>query len=133
MHGLHLLAELHDCQDGLDLLADAGQARGILTAMVSGQGLTVVGQQWHQFHAEPPAADLGGPPVQQAGWTGVILLAESHLAIHTWPERQALTFDVFVCNHSCDNRDKARSLAARLLALWRPRHHVMREVDRRLD
>jgi spermidine synthase len=32
-----------------------------------------------------------------------VLLAESHLALHTWPERAGVTLDVYVCNFSTDN------------------------------
>jgi spermidine synthase len=42
--------------------------------------------------------------------TGTVLLAESHLAIHTWPETGSVTIDVYVCNFSADNSGKARRL-----------------------
>ena len=38
---------------------------------------------------------LGG---QRGGVTGVVLLAESHVAIHTWPELGNVTLDIYVCN-----------------------------------
>ena len=46
-----------------------------------------------------------------------MVLAESHLAIHTWPERQGLTLDVYVCNYSADNSAKARRLFDQLVEL----------------
>jgi len=39
---------------------------------------------WHQFPGE-------------AGVTGFVLLAESHLACHTWPEQQSAAFNLFCC------------------------------------
>ena len=39
--------------------------------------------------------------------TGTVLLAESHLAIHTWPEAGFVTVDVYVCNYTTDNTAKA--------------------------
>jgi S-adenosylmethionine/arginine decarboxylase-like enzyme len=39
-----------------------------------------------------------------------VLLAESHLAIHTWPEERFATVDVFVCNFQHDNTAKATHL-----------------------
>jgi S-adenosylmethionine decarboxylase len=64
-------------------------------------GLEVVAAAFHQFPA--------------AGATGALVLAESHLAIHTWPELDAVTLDLYVCNHSQDNRAAAEAAYAR----WR--------------
>ena len=50
----------------------------------------------------------------------MLLLAESHLAIHTWPERSAVTLDVYVCNFMQDNSGKARDLLEALLRAFRP-------------
>ena len=46
-------------------------------------GATVLGAHFHQFEPE--------------GVTGVVLLAESHASVHTWPERGLATLDVFTC------------------------------------
>jgi hypothetical protein len=67
---------------------------------VAGSGLTPVGELFHRF--EP-----GG------GVTGVVLLAESHLAVHTWPELGAVTMDVYVCNFSGDNGAAPEAAARR--------------------
>ncbi|MDE0053095.1 MAG: adenosylmethionine decarboxylase, partial [Gammaproteobacteria bacterium] len=47
----------------------------------------------------------------QGGVTGVALLAESHITVHTWPERSYAAFDVFMCG-TCD-ADKAVDVIAR--------------------
>jgi S-adenosylmethionine/arginine decarboxylase-like enzyme len=57
---------------------------------------------------------------EQSGITGVVLLAESHLAVHTWPELGAVTLDVYVCNLGCDNSSKAQALMDRLVAAFAP-------------
>jgi spermidine synthase len=44
----------------------------------------------------------------------MLLLAESHLAIHTWPERKGVTLDVYVCNFEADNSTKAQQLMSEL-------------------
>jgi S-adenosylmethionine decarboxylase len=66
-----------------------------------------VGELFHRF----PAA---------GGVTGVVLLAESHLAVHTWPELRAVTLDVFVCNVAGDNSHKARQLVDALVQRFDP-------------
>ena len=58
------------------------------------------------------------------------MLAESHLAIHTWPERQGLTLDVYVCNYSADNSAKARKLFDQLVDYFQPTEAARHEVDR---
>ncbi len=69
--------------------------------------LTIVDDKWHVF------PDWNGQP---GGITGTILLAESHLAIHTWPERRGVTLDVYVCNFTEDNTGKAEQLFETLIA-----------------
>jgi S-adenosylmethionine/arginine decarboxylase-like enzyme len=62
--------------------------------------------------------------------TGVVLLAESHLAVHTWPERGGVTLDVYVCNLGRDNSAHAEALLEALLARFAPtrveRHALQR-------
>jgi spermidine synthase len=53
--------------------------------------------------------------------TGTVLLAESHLAIHTWPETGSVTIDVYVCNFSADNSGKARRLMEGVIEALRPK------------
>ena len=55
-----------------------------------------------------------------SGVTGVVLLAESHLAVHTWPEIAAVTLDVYVCNYGSDNSARARDLFDALRAAFLP-------------
>jgi len=50
--------------------------------------------------------------------TGALLLAESHLALHPWPERAGVTLDVYVCNYGADNSARAEALLARLEAAF---------------
>jgi len=51
----------------------------------------------------------------------VVLLAESHLAVHTWPEQGVVTLDVFVCNLLGDNSERAQALLDALIEGFRPR------------
>ncbi len=59
-----------------------------------------------------------------------MLLAESHLAIHTWPEFAAVTLDVYVCNRDIDNSARARALLAALEALFAPGHRERHTLER---
>ena len=46
----------------------------------------------------------------KSGLTGVLLLAESHISVHTWPEREYAAFDVFMCGN-CDPDAAAEVIA----------------------
>ena len=121
MNGLHLIADLLDCRCPADFLFAAPQLEAFCTAACSHHGLTVVGRLFHAFH------DAAGKP---AGVTGTVVLAESHLAIHTWPEIAGVTLDVYVCNFSADNSDRAHALFADVIAAFAPGRLETKEVAR---
>jgi S-adenosylmethionine decarboxylase len=121
MHGLHLTADLHRCPPGLALMTEPEALRALCIGEVQAAGLQAVNALFHRFE---PVAD--GP----AGVTGVVLLAESHLAIHTWPEMNAVTLDIYVCNFSGDNRRPAEALMQALLAAFQPGHVERHSLQR---
>ncbi|EHR71928.1 S-adenosylmethionine decarboxylase proenzyme [Burkholderiales bacterium JOSHI_001] len=106
MQGLHLTADLFDCQAPPALMTNPAALRQACEQATRSAGLTAVGAQFHRF-AQP-----GG------GVTGVLLLAESHLAVHTWPEHRAVTLDAYVCNFSRDNSAAAEQLVAALVGAF---------------
>lgn len=111
MQGIHLTADLSGCRKNLLLMTDKAGLREACVAAVNESGLTVVGDTFVAF------PDFEGQP---GGVTGTVLLAESHLAIHTWPEQSAVTLDVYVCNFSTDNSKKAAQLIDVLSDLFDP-------------
>ena len=58
------------------------------------------------------------------------MLAESHLAVHTWPELRAVTLDVYVCNVNQDNGARAKLLYDTLYAAFQPRQANTQTVRR---
>ena len=60
----------------------------------------------------------------------MIVLAESHMSIHTWPEKRYVTVDVYVCSYTQDNRPKARKLYESLLNTFKPAHENVHSVER---
>jgi S-adenosylmethionine decarboxylase len=111
MQGLHLTADLHHCRCEPHWLTDADLLGRRCLRGVESTGLQAVA---HLFHAFP--ATQHGP----GGITATVLLAESHLCVHTWPEQQAVTLDVYVCNFGGDHRAKALSLMQQLTELFQP-------------
>ena len=120
MHGLHLIADLRDCR-GDTPLDDADALRALCVDAVARAGLRAVGSLFHPF------VDDDG---QAQGVTGVVLLVESHLAVHTWPELRSVTADVYVCNVGADNSARAEAVMARLVAAFAPSEPVVQRVQR---
>ncbi len=116
MDGLHIIANLERCRGGTRHLAEADTLRRFCIDSIRRSGLTVVGELFHQFE--------GG------GVTGALVLAESHFAIHTWPELSSVSCDLYVCNYSRDNSVAARQVIAELIALFRPEESLCRDVSR---
>ena len=121
MRGLHLTADLQDCQCQPRWLLDAAALGAACVDAVEAAGLQAVGQLFHAFPAGPD-----GP----GGVTATVLLAESHLCVHTWPELRGVTLDVYVCNFGADHSAKAKGLMAALESLFLPgraeRHSLLR-------
>lgn len=122
MQGLHLTADLHGCAGDHAALTDALALRRLCLDSVAAAGLTPVGELFHRFE---PAA-----PGVPAGVTAVVLLAESHVAVHTWPEQRAVTLDVYVCNFGADNSARARQLLGALAGAFAPAHVEAHELVR---
>ena len=120
MRGLHLTADLRGCRAASAVMTLPSALRSTCLAAVAAAGLTAVGELFHRFAA------AGG---SVAGITGVVLLAESHVAVHTWPELGAATLDVYVCNLGADNSARAETLLAALATAFAPRQverHALR-------
>lgn len=101
-------------------MEDAPELGRLCEAACTAAGLGVVGRLFHAF----------GTPDAPAGATGAVVLAESHLTVHTWPELRAVTLDLYVCNFSRDNRAAAEAVYAALADAFRPARTVRRDVAR---
>ena len=129
MHGLHLTADLHDCPVARPAMTEPDALRAVCLAAVRAAGLQPVGELFHRFAPAPGAsADARSEPL--VGITGVVLLAESHLAVHTWPEIAAVTLDVYVCNFGADNSARAHALLESLIGAFGPGHIERHALDR---
>lgn len=83
MTGSEWVVEAHGCDPVR--LADLGAMQALFGAMVSELSLNPVGDAlWHKFP-------------HPGGITGLLLLAESHLAVHTFPEHASLCINLFCC------------------------------------
>ena len=115
--GLHLIGDLYGCLCDSRLMLDASHLEAFCKQRVAAAGLSTVGSLFHSFGE-------GG------GVTGVVVLAESHLSLHTWPEAGYVTLDVYVCNYSANNRPKAEQLFTELQAAFAPAQPQVQRVER---
>ena len=88
-NGAHLLADLHGV--ARRLLCDAAALEALLVDAAAAAGAQVLFAHFHGF------GDGGGV-------TGVLLLAESHISIHTWPEHSFAAVDIFMCGGALPER-----------------------------
>ena len=116
MNGLHLIGDLTGCRCDPQLLLDCERFREKCVEFVKDSGLTIMDVSFHQFEG--------------SGFTGTVVLAESHIAIHTWPEQNGLTLDVYVCNYSANNSAKARQVFEAIIGYFRPTEAARHEIDR---
>ncbi|TFW29539.1 adenosylmethionine decarboxylase [Massilia horti] len=87
--GLHLLADLHGVAPAL--LSDAARIDALLREAAQAAGARILHSHFHHFGAG-------------CGVTGVLLLAESHISIHTWPEDGFAAADIFMCGSAQPER-----------------------------
>jgi len=94
--GLHIVANFK-VNDPFRLL-EFEAFKNFIDAQIAHFNLAKVGEVYHNF--------------ETGGYTAVVCLTESHLSIHTWPENNYLTFDIFLSNYLKDNRATTRALYA---------------------
>lgn len=129
MQGLHLTADLTLCQCESAWLTDAARLGAACLQAVQAAGLQPVAQVFHTF---PGTTPVPGGDTSPGGVTATVLLAESHLCVHTWPELRGVTLDVYVCNFGGNHSAKAQALLDALLALFQPQHSVRNTLHRGL-
>lgn len=108
--GKHLLLELKDCDreilNNLDLL------KTIMSAAATEAGATLLDESFHQFNPH--------------GVSGVVIIAESHLFIHTWPENGYAAVDIFTCGDTVKPEKAAQILVNKLDS----KNHTILELQR---
>jgi len=85
--GKHLIVELYDCDRSLIDRVD--QVEAILVEAVRISKATIIKPVFHQFNPH--------------GVSGVVVIAESHFSIHTWPEYGYCALDIFTCGEQIDS------------------------------
>lgn len=100
--GTHIL--INACAQEDDRLLDTQAFETFIAATLDRFGLVQVGHVLHAFE--------GG------GFTSVVCLTESHLALHTWPEYHYYTCDIYLCDYTRQNYELTCQLAEEVKAYF---------------
>jgi len=106
--GTHLIIDLHGASD----LDDLEKMEHALRDSVRAAGATLLHLHLHHF-------------TPNGGISGVAVLAESHISVHTWPERSFAAFDVFMCGQA-----RPEQTIAVLESAFEPRETRVQEILR---
>jgi len=84
--GRHLIVEYAECQN--EILNNIDLLEQYMNESVRKSGATIVSSKFHKYNPQ--------------GISGVVVIAESHLSIHTWPEYGYAAVDFFTCGDAVD-------------------------------
>lgn len=94
--GRHMTVEFYECDSAV--LADAGRLEEIFLVAAKRSGATVIDSYFHEFKPQ--------------GVSGVVVISESHFAVHAWPEHDYAAVDLFTCGDRVDFDVAIREIAA---------------------
>jgi S-adenosylmethionine decarboxylase len=81
--GNHLIVELYGCNS--TIINDEKRIEEILVQSANIANVHIINSTFHQFNPQ--------------GISGVLVIAESHFSIHTWPEYSYCALDIFTCGN----------------------------------
>jgi len=114
--GRHLIAEFYCCDP--EVIDDVAGIAERMRAAAEAIGATVVGEAFHRYAPQ--------------GVSGTLLIAESHLSVHSWPEERYVAVDIFTCG-GLDPRPGFRLLEKTLGAGDSRMHEIARGLPSDLE
>ncbi|MCX2575477.1 S-adenosylmethionine decarboxylase family protein [Pedobacter sandarakinus] len=112
--GLHILSEFSSKKSAE--LTSSEACRTLFDQLIRENNLQKVGEVYHDF--------------PDGGFTAVVCLTESHLSIHTWPEFDLATFDIFLSNYQKDNTEKVKAIYQSVIQFFHGKELQKTEVIR---
>jgi len=114
---LHIIADLKKV-DFNQIELDDKILEKLLSQNIKNVWLT---QLWNYYHTFSNANEI----------TCIVALAESHISIHTWPEKWYISLDIFVCNIWWNNSEKAKEIYQNLIDFFKPEKVEKLFIDRK--
>ena len=96
----HQIIDFYNCDK--DILSNSSLVKSYFVKSAELANATIVSQKFHEF--------------SPYGLTGVLVITESHISIHTWPEYGYAAIDVFSCCDKLDHKRLVESLKGSLKA-----------------
>lgn len=115
--GYHLILDLWQCLSNLQSHDKPSKRLQYVEELIKKEGLTILGKSFNVF--------------ENFSWSLNIMLAESHVSIHTWPEKQYVSADVFVCNFTRNNEEAANRIAQKLVEYFQSGKYETNLIRRR--
>lgn len=113
--GLHILGEIKTKKN--KRLYSYKPAKEYISKIIKKFGLRELGSCYHNF-------------LEEGGFTGIVSLAESHISIHTWPEFNYLTLDVYICNYKRNNTERCKEIFQKISEYFKPYKIKKRLIER---
>ena len=111
--GLHVLAEIHDCDERV--LKDLNQLETLMKDTAGENRFTVEDSVFHQYNHD--------------GISGVVISPLANLSIHTWPEGRRATVDMVTCREDLNPMPFCESLVNKFRASHMTATTQLREID----
>ena len=111
--GLHVLAEIHDCDQ--ELLQNITRLEALVKDAAVENGLVVQDSMFHQYNQE--------------GISGILIAPKANLTIHTWPEGRRATIDMVTCSEDMNPIASCGSLASKFKASRMTTSTNKREIE----
>jgi S-adenosylmethionine decarboxylase proenzyme len=108
--GKHILVELYGCDS--KILNDHDKVQKLMLGAARAAKATIVTSEFHRFNPY--------------GVSGAVIIAESHLTIHTWPEYGYAAVDVFTCGDEVD----PWVCVGEIVRILKPQSHTALEMKR---
>ncbi len=105
--GTHVIMDLYECD--AELLDNMEEIERILTDAAKVARSKIIGKKFYKFHPH--------------GVSGVVLVAESHIAIHTWPEYGYASVDIYTCGRKTKPMNACEYIVK---ALKSERHRILK-------
>ena len=109
-----MIARISDGKVEGSALLDVGDLEKVFVKAAEKSNATVLRSAFHQFNPH--------------GVSGVVIISESHLTVHTWPEHEYAAVDIFYCGDKMDVEAATRSIVKRLMAKQTSRVEVRRGI-----
>lgn len=112
--GIHMLVDMHF--NSTEKIRNYSKFKPFIISTTKTLGLHILGDLFHNFSPE--------------GFTGIICLSESHISIHTFPEKKYATLDVYLSNFTHDNSPKGRIIVEMVQSFLQPSEVIFKEIPR---